>query len=529
MNIFSLKIKDNKFDLLFVSSLIIASLFIYLICLGNLPLRDWDEGTRALVAREIYRTGNWLYPTINNEPYFAKPPFMMWLVALSYYLGDINEFTTRFLPSLLTALGVPLLYLIGKEIFPDKLSPIFSSLVYLTLLPVVRHGRLMMLDGMIITFFLFSLLSLFKAKKNKFWGLGVGLGLGLVAFNKSILVLVFALIMVVFSFLEYIHTDNKNKVISIGKSYYLYLGVIIGFSPLLWWYILQYQYYGYEFIRIHFLNQGLERISNSVEGNSGPIWYYILELVKYAIPWFIFLPQGLLYAWNNKRKSWAIFSLTALVIYLVIISVMGTKLPWYILPIYPFFALIVGSYLSHKWQKVKVFSKIYLGFFAFLSIASALSIIYFLLVERQLILILMAVTLSVFMGLVTWKIKQGDRLFIPIIALGIYLTLSFFMMSKSWIWELNEVFAVKPVATLIRENTPPQTTVYMSFPYNRPSLDFYSDRPVIAENVSNVLQNLSNKEVYLLLDENSLADVNIPYEILGKTDNFTLIKCQILG
>jgi 4-amino-4-deoxy-L-arabinose transferase-like glycosyltransferase len=47
---------------------LIAALVLWGISLGNVPLRDWDEGTRALVAREIYRTGNWLYPTLQGNP-----------------------------------------------------------------------------------------------------------------------------------------------------------------------------------------------------------------------------------------------------------------------------------------------------------------------------------------------------------------------------------------------------------------------------------------------------------------------------
>ena len=38
-------------------SLVVGSLIPWLIFLGNLPLRDWDEGTVAQVAREI-----WLAP-----------------------------------------------------------------------------------------------------------------------------------------------------------------------------------------------------------------------------------------------------------------------------------------------------------------------------------------------------------------------------------------------------------------------------------------------------------------------------------
>ncbi len=514
------KIFKNKVDIFEFLLLLFAALFLYLIVLGNLPLRDWDEATRALVAREIYRTGNWLHPTLNNQPYMLKPPLMMWLLAISYSLGGINEFTSRLLPAILTSVGIPLLYLIGKEIFTNKLAAIYSALVYLTLLPMVRHGRLAMLDGMVITFFLLSLLCLLKGKNNNLWVIGVGFSLGLVALTKGILVLIFAFIILLF-----IVFDQQLNIL---KNYYLWLGLILGFSPVITWYILQWQYYGIDFIQVHFKSQGFERLSNVVEGNRGAIWYYLFELVKYTIPWLLFLPQSLLFTWKNRQKTWAILILTSLIIYFTIISLMKTKLPWYIMPIYPFMALAIGAYLSQIWEKNKIYSQYLLGFFIFLAVAAFGGIIYFLLAEPQPVLILMALVLGFTMGITAIKIKQNDRNFIPVIFIGTYLTLSLLMMSQSWIWELNETFAVKPVASLINKNTPPNTIIYTSFSYNRPSLDFYSDRIVIAENINNLLQKLLNEKVYLLLDESTLSSLNVPYEILGKIDNFILVKYQIL-
>ena len=98
----------------------LAALVLWGICLGNLPLRDWDEGTRALVAREIYRTGNWLHPTLQGESYLLKPPLMDWLIALSYKLFGVQEFSTRLPGAFFTACGVPLLYLVGRELFRDR-------------------------------------------------------------------------------------------------------------------------------------------------------------------------------------------------------------------------------------------------------------------------------------------------------------------------------------------------------------------------------------------------------------------------
>ncbi|XTZ11966.1 MAG: ArnT family glycosyltransferase [cyanobacterium endosymbiont of Rhopalodia inflata] len=167
----------------------LSALILYLIGLGNLPLRDWDEGYYGTVAKDIYKSGNWLYMTYHNEPFLLKPPLIIWLINMSYLIGGISEFTTRFTCAFLTACGVPLLYLIGRNIFPSRLPAIFSTLVYLTLLPMVRHGRLAMLDGPINTFFLFSIFCLFQSFYQNFWIIGVGIGLGLIAFTKGTLVI----------------------------------------------------------------------------------------------------------------------------------------------------------------------------------------------------------------------------------------------------------------------------------------------------------------------------------------------------
>ena len=61
-------------------TLLIGSLTLWLIFLGNSPLRDWDEGTVAQVAREIWRTPvgsmGWLYPVLADQPYHNKPPLI---------------------------------------------------------------------------------------------------------------------------------------------------------------------------------------------------------------------------------------------------------------------------------------------------------------------------------------------------------------------------------------------------------------------------------------------------------------------
>jgi hypothetical protein len=100
------------------------------------------------------------------------------------------------------------------------------------------------------------------------------------------------------------------------------------------------------------------------------------------------------------------------------------------------------------------------------------------------------------------------------------------MLSNSWIWELNEAFPVQPVAALIRQHIPAGTTIYTSFGYNRPSLDFYSDCKVIAVTVEG-LQKMLNKGAYLLVNNDSLEKIDLSgSKVFGNAENFTLISLK---
>ncbi|WP_017652895.1 ArnT family glycosyltransferase [Fortiea contorta] len=496
-------------------ALLIASGIMFLILLGNLPLRDWDEGTYAIVAREIYRYGNWIYPTLQGEPFILKPPLMQWLIALCYQIGGISEFTTRFPGAVLTSLGVPLLYLVGRLVFNQSLPALFTALVYLTMLPVVRHGRLAMLDGITISFLLLLLFCLLKAKEDKKYALGAGFCLGLITLTKGILVLVLGGIAGIFLLV--------NRQLFLLKNPYLWLGMLLGNAPAIAWYVAQWQHYGNTFLAVHFQDQSFNRLGQAVEGHSGPPWYYLIELLKYSFPWLLFLPGGLYLALKKRQTSWGSLILVGTIIYLGTISIMGTKLPWYIIPVYPFLALAVGANLHEIWQRNQFKSLILTLFTAIIAIASLGGCAYFIIAEPQPILIIMSVVLTISMGVVAWLMKKSDRNFILALFSGMYLVLLLFVSSQSWIWELNEAFRVKPVAELIRQHVSPGTQIYTSFAYNRPSLDFYSDCKVTTANLE-VLRQMLEKKSYLLLDQDTLPKINLSNsKIKGEAQGFTLI------
>lgn len=502
-------------DWQWVLGFLIAAFMLWGIALGNLPLRDWDEATRALVAREIYQTGNWLYPTFQGKPYLLKPPLMDWLIAGSYQLGGVTEFTTRLPGAFFSACGVPLLYLVARELFLERLPAIFSAGVYLTLLPVVRHGRLAMLDGMVVTFFLLLLFCLLKSRRKAYWAIGIGLCLGLITFTKGLLVVPLATIA-----LSFIIADKQLKIL---KSRYFWLGLIIGNLPIIAWYMAQWQHYGSTFLQVHFQNQGLERISQAVEGHNQPAWFYLLELLKYTLPWFLFWFGGLYLAWQKRANSWGALTLIGTVGYLAVISLMKTKLPWYIMPVYPFFAIAVAAQLAEFWKNGRRLPRFLTIILASLVLVGLIGALYFILVDPQPILIVMSIVVALTMLISARAAQKNNPKFTTILLVGMYLVLGLLMISKSWIWELNEAFSVKPVAALIREKTTTNAVIYISFDYQRPSLDFYSERQVIPSD-TNTLKKIWSQQSYFLLNQQTLSALNLPDGVaLGTAEGFTLL------
>src|SRR4051794_34722756 len=68
------------------------------------------EGLRALVAREMLATGDWVVPRLYGEPLFTKPPgFYLAILFCSLPGGSVTEVTAR-LPSALGASACVLLF-----------------------------------------------------------------------------------------------------------------------------------------------------------------------------------------------------------------------------------------------------------------------------------------------------------------------------------------------------------------------------------------------------------------------------------
>ena len=495
---------------LIVIALLVAGLFIFTLNLGSLPLRDWDEGTVAQVAREILQapenSDRWLFPTLWEQPYLNKPPLIHNLIALFYRWGGVNETAARLPSALLMAVSVPFTYALGKELFLMRQPALLSALIYLTTLPLVRHGRLAMLDGAVVCFTIILMWSVLRSRRDLRWCLGIGLSLSLIGLTKGIMALLLGGI--AFIFLAW---DTPR----LFRSIYFWSGLIIGCVPVVSWYGLQGLHYQETFVETAVFSQSFSRLWRAVDNNGGPPWYYLQRLLHF-LPWLLFAFSGLHLAWKNQIWSWSKLVLVWSGVYFLVITLMSTKLPWYILPLYPALALAGGRMLTEifRYPRELSYPRSWGTLLLFLGGLSLAASIYFGVSEdnsKELVIILLAVALTT--GVSGVLILRSDPQFINLLGWGMYISLLLLVSSSHWIWELNEAYSVKPVAMLIRDQVPADTPVYTSFEYERPSLNFYAQRRVLPA-TGEQLQYYWEKDAgtYLLVDTEMLQQLSVSNE-----------------
>jgi hypothetical protein len=141
--------------------------------------------------------------------------------------------------------------------------------------------------------------------------------------------------------------------------------------------------------------------------------------------------------------------------------------------------------------------------------------------ELQIIFAAMALTMT----LAAILVEKGDKQFLKVLIWGSYISLFLLMTSNYWIWELYTAYPVKPLAAMITKIKQDDTKIYISFPYHRSSLDFYSDRNIIP--VSNgELQHYWHFEnkAYFLVNTSSLKNLQLTsIQVVDQIDNWQLI------
>jgi 4-amino-4-deoxy-L-arabinose transferase-like glycosyltransferase len=161
---------------------------IFLLGLGSPALYDPHESLYAEIAREMVVRGDWLTPHLNGTRYLDKPPLFYWLIAVSYTVFGVSEFSAR-LPIALAGLGgVLVTWGIGRHLF-DGRSGALAGLVLTTSVGYFVFSRQLLPD---MVFACFTTLSFYaflcaaeEGRAREPWSLLAYLCLALAVMTKG--------------------------------------------------------------------------------------------------------------------------------------------------------------------------------------------------------------------------------------------------------------------------------------------------------------------------------------------------------
>ncbi len=336
----------------------------YLAGLNSYPLTERSEARYAGVAWEMLRSGDYLTPRYNGIKHLHKPPLFYWLTAGSMGILGESEEAAR-LPCALAALAT--LAVVGWWAKRPEMGCSHPWLVpaCLSTSPFFwEMGRVAVTD-MLVTFLVtVSLAVAWKVLSEGpdrislviFWA---ALGLNFLAKGPvGPLIVAMALLptMLLAKVSWRVLAPGPGLVLAaaIGLPWYLW---IVSQNPGLLSYLLKFQ--------------TADRVFTTVHERTGPPWFYLPVLLGGFLPWSVWLPGSIRRAVGLIRKGE--LSPDALLLAWIVgptlfFSMMGSKLPTYVLPLFPALALLVSRQFAAMSPRARAYP---LGALTLLSLACA--------------------------------------------------------------------------------------------------------------------------------------------------------------
>ena len=274
----------------------------------------------------------------NGKPYYDHPPMGFWLMAVSYKIFGINEFSTRFPSAILGVFSILLIFKIGEALSGKKLVGLSAALVLGTAVWFVIRVRSGNLDSPFVFFYLLTIFLSLKSQKNFKWFPMVGLAFGGLILTKT-LVGASAIFLILFLNFKQFFNIKKNILLMI-------LGIVAFLGIVFPWYRIQLTTYS-DFYQHHFVNIGTRNKTLASYLNpmyEQPLFFIHMGVRKWYYLWLASLAFLIISFKFLKRNVFLILLWNFIILYPFLTS-KETEL-WHLIPVYLPIALItsVGLY-----------------------------------------------------------------------------------------------------------------------------------------------------------------------------------------
>lgn len=405
-------------------TVIIISAITLLPFLGNVDFTTKGEPREAVVAMSMLNQHNWILPINNGFDIPYKPPFFQWCIAaFSLVTGHVSEFTSR-LPS---ALSLIIMLCAGALFYAKRKNnnvSLLAAIITLTAFEVHRAGTNCRVDMVLTMFIVCALYALYewweRGCRRLPW-IAVLCMSGATLTKGPVGMVLPCFVMFVFMLFTAWQGSKLNGAMAWKTVYKLFLSAALAAVLPVLWYWAAYRQGGDQFMAL-VMDENVGRFLGKMKvvTHANPWHYNFLMLIAGWLPWTLPLLLSLfVLPWRKFANSFTkgestgkvtlksrimaamrkadavqVFTWLSFLLILFFYCIPKSKRGVYLLPCYPFMAVLIVEYMAWLVKRSLFPIRFYIGF---------LSIVGFILTVALVILRAGLVPDSIFHGKHAWE------------------------------------------------------------------------------------------------------------------------------
>lgn len=327
--------------------LVAAVACVWFLTLDARHLLRSDEGRYAEIAREMFVSGDWVTIRYNALKYFEKPPFHLWMTAIAYHAFGVGEWQARLWVALSGAAGGLMTMLAARRWYGPRVG-LLSGLVLLAT-PTWNLGSHfnsldMSVSGALACVLAAVLMAQYpqvSPKSRRHWMWVAWAAMGVAVLTKGLIGIVLpGLVLVAYTL--------AARDWALWGRLHIVSGTLLMLAIVAPWFVLV-SLRNPEFPQFFFIHEHWQRYTTTVHQRGAPVWYFVPQLLAGFLPWLGLTGRMTSVVRSDAsrrgfRPAWLLAAWAASIF--VFFSLSSSKLPGYIMPIYPALAVLAALALD---------------------------------------------------------------------------------------------------------------------------------------------------------------------------------------
>jgi len=374
---------------------VLVAAAVYAGCMISPPsLMDDVDAVQAQIARNMLTSGDYVTARLDGVPYLEKAPLIYWMIAGSFKVFGATDWAAR-IPMVLAAIALAWLTAAFANWAFGSRAGFYAGLCIATCFGLFLFTRILIPDVMLTASIALSMWAFLRAidesePRQRWWAFVMAASLGTSLLFKSLVGIVFPM----GAALIYLGITGQLFRSKTWKALHPFTGLLLILLIAAPWHILAAvrnpplfaftmrsapgEYHG--FLWFYFINEQLLRFLNMRyprDYDTVPRLYFWLFHLLWLFPWSVYFPAVAQLNFKPVDRAGKVRLLALCWAgFILIFFTFSTTQEYYSMPVYPAFALLLGSAMAAGGKWVRYGTRVLCG--VFIAAAATVLTLYFL-------------------------------------------------------------------------------------------------------------------------------------------------------